>query len=95
MKSEYSRFGEQLCKGSGIEDLMYDLGNALTNAGPNVKMLGGGQPAHIPEVDAIWRKRMEEIMADGQNFESMVGNYDPPQGNPQFISTLARMLRRI
>ncbi len=93
MTPEYSKFGEQLCKGSGIEELMYDLGNALTTAGPDVKMLGGGQPAHIPEVDALWRKRMEEIMADGQCFENMVGNYDPPQGNPHFITALAKMLR--
>ena len=93
MNPEYSRFGERLCKGSGIEDLMYDLGNAMTTAGPNMKMLGGGQPAHIAEVDTIWRKRMEEIMTDGQSFENMVGNYDPPQGNPHFITALAKMLR--
>jgi len=93
MTPEYSRFGERLCTGSGIEELMFDLGNALTTAGPDVKMLGGGQPAHIPEVDALWRKRMEEIMADGQTFENMVGNYDPPQGNPHFITALAKMLR--
>ena len=32
-------------------------------------------------------------MADGQSFENMVGNYDPPQGNPHFITALAKMLR--
>ncbi len=93
MIPEYSTFGERLCLGSGIEELMFDLGNALTTAGPGMKMLGGGQPAHIPEVDALWRRRMKEIMADADAFENMVGNYDPPQGNPRFIKALAKMLR--
>lgn len=72
---------------------MSDLGNALTTGGPDIKMLGGGQPAHIPEVDALWRQRFLEIMADGDSFERMVGNYDPPKGNPHFIKSLAKMLR--
>jgi len=94
MIPNYSIFGERLCQGSGIEELMYDLGNAMTEAGPDVKMLGGGQPAHIPEVDAIWRSRMEEILADGSSFENMVGNYDPPQGSPVFTKALAGMLKK-
>eukprot|EP00112_Aurelia_sp_Birch-Aquarium-sp1_P009909 Seg21448.1 transcript_id=Seg21448.1/GoldUCD/mRNA.D3Y31 product="Valine-pyruvate aminotransferase" protein_id=Seg21448.1/GoldUCD/D3Y31 len=72
---------------------MDDLGNALALGGDDVKMLGGGQPAHIPEVDAIWRKRLEEIMADGNALEHMIGNYEPPQGNATFIKALATMLR--
>lgn len=93
MAIQFSRFGERLCQGSGIEELMDDLGNALVQGGDDIKMLGGGQPAHIPEVDAIWRKRLEEIMADGNALENMVGNYEAPKGNPRFISALAKMLR--
>ncbi len=92
MNTEFSRFGDRLCKGSGIEELMRDLGDALTTGGPDIKMLGGGQPAHIPEVDALWRQRFQEIMDDGDSFERMVGNYDPPKGNPHFIKALAKML---
>lgn len=32
-------------------------------------------------------------MADGDAFENMVGNYDPPRGNPHFIKALAAMLK--
>jgi len=63
MKWELSTFGKNLCEGSGIGELMDDLGEALAGGG-DVKMLGGGQPAHVPEVDAVWRRRMEEIMAE-------------------------------
>ena len=99
MDTEISTFGERLSLGSGIGELMDDLGNALAEAatgGKEMIMLGGGQPAHIPEVDALWRKRMKEIMevsADEQgNFESIVGNYDPPQGSPVFLKSMAKML---
>ncbi len=99
MNTEFSTFGERLCLGSGIGELMDDLGNALAEAaagGEEMIMLGGGQPAHIPEVDALWRKRMDEMMdvpagAHGC-FESVVGNYDPPQGTPVFLKSLAKML---
>ena len=53
-----------LCTGSGIGELMEDLGLALAAGGERMCMLGGGQPAHIPEIDAVWRRRMEEIMAE-------------------------------
>lgn len=101
MNVEFSKFGERLCLGSGIEELMSDLGNALSEAaagGDNMIMLGGGQPAHIDEVDAIWRKRMEEIMGvsvnKGGSLETMLGNYDPPNGSPAFLKAVAQMLKK-
>jgi len=89
--ADFSIFGSNLCGGSGIEELMDDLGNALNNGGPDIKMLGGGQPGSIPEMNAIWRRRLEEIMATPGAMEAMVGNYDPPKGNPKFISALAQL----
>lgn len=92
MKVEFSKFGERLCLGSGIEELMSDLGNALAEGGDDMIMLGGGQPAHISEVDAIWRKRMEEIMLNPGSMEAMLGNYEPPKGSATFLNALAKML---
>ncbi|MEO1857291.1 MAG: valine--pyruvate transaminase [Rubritalea sp.] len=89
--ADFSIFGSNLCGGSGIEELMDDLGNALVHGGPNIKMLGGGQPGSIPEMNAIWRRRMEEIMETPGVMEAMVGNYDPPKGNPKFILALAKL----
>ncbi len=50
MNLSFSKVGQLLGGGSGIGDLMDDLGNALANAGPDMKMLGGGQPAQVPAV---------------------------------------------
>ena len=93
MNPEFSNMGLQLAGGSGIEELMEDLGNALAHGGPDICMLGGGQPAHIPEVNAIWRRRMEEILAEPGAMEKVLGNYDPPRGNPRFIGALAGLFR--
>ena len=88
-----SKFGENLCGGSGIGELMDDLGEALA-AGGDVKMLGGGQPAHIPEIDAVWRHRMQEIMSEPGGLEKMIGNYDVPAGSDLFRKALAKLFQK-
>lgn len=93
MRWELSKFGKNLCGGSGIGELMDDLGEALAGGG-EVRMLGGGQPAHVPEMDAIWRQRMEEILAEPGGLERMLGNYDVPAGNEAFRVALADLFRR-
>ncbi|GAA5478467.1 valine--pyruvate aminotransferase [Haloferula helveola] len=93
MDFEFSKLGLELGSGSGIGELMKDLGEALA-AGGDIRMLGGGQPAHIPEVNAIWRRRMEEITEEPGALERMLANYDPPQGNPRFIEALSTLFRR-
>ena len=93
MNPEFSNMGRQLAGGSGIEELMEDLGNALAHGGPDICMLGGGQPAHIPEVNAIWRRRMEEILSEPGAMEKVLANYDPPRGNRRFIAALAKLFR--
>lgn len=70
---------------------MDDLGRAMTTD-PDMRMLGGGNPAHIPAVDAVWRRRVEELTGQGDALERMLGNYDPPRGNPHFIKALAGCL---
>lgn len=93
MKLDYSIFGEKLTGGSGIEELMEDLGNAMVLGGDDVKMLGGGQPGSIPEMNAVWRRRLEEIMAEPGGLERVIGQYDPPKGNPLFLRSLAKMFQ--
>lgn len=94
MSDQLSEFGQRLCVGSGIEELMDDLGNALALGGPNIRMLGGGQPAHIPEVNALWRMRMEEILSTPGELEKTLSNYDPPRGNPKFLEALAELFNQ-
>ncbi len=86
-----SNFGHKMAIQSGIGQLMDDLGAALAQKG-DVYMLGGGNPAHIGEVERYFRGRMKAMLADGDRFERALGNYDPPGGNMEFIAALAHLL---
>lgn len=88
----FSRFGERLTRKSGILALMDDLGDAMASPGQKF-MLGGGNPAHVPELDAIYRRRMAEIAGNGDELERMLGNYDTPKGRVRFLEALAELLR--
>src|SRR5262245_56114789 len=92
MTIPFSTIGEKLTAHSGILELMDDLGRAMTEW-PDMLMLGGGNPAPVPEVQKLWRDRMAAILAEGAAFDRMLGNYDPPQGNPRFVRALAELLR--
>jgi len=87
VERSYSDFGEKLSAHSGIFDLMEDLGRALSTGG--MIMMGGGNPAHIPAVEQVWRRRLEEILAVPGAMESMLGDYDTPRGRPDFLETIA------
>ena len=93
MSYEFSQFGQHLGCGSGIEELMDDLGHALAGGGPDLKMLGGGQPAQIPEINAVWRRRLEELMAEPGGLDRALTSYDPPRGNPHFLQAIAHLFR--
>ena len=86
-----SRFGQKVAVQSGIGQLMDDLGAALS-AKERVLMLGGGNPAHVPEVERCLRESMTALLDDGDRFEKAVGDYDPPQGNGEFIEATANLL---
>ena len=87
-----SRFGQKIRRRSGISQLMVDMGEGL-KAGVDVLMLGGGNPSHIPEVDRVFRQCMSGLLAKEGAFERAVGDYDPPQGNKEFIEAICELLR--
>ena len=93
MNIRFSSFGEKLRQRCGILELMDDLGEAMTTS-PEMRMMGGGNPAAIPEVQAIWRERAADMLADGTELDRMLVNYDPPAGNPAFLSAVADCLNR-
>ena len=93
MSYPFSNFGRHLGCGSGIGELMDDLGHAMASGGPDLKMLGGGQPARIPEMNAVWRRRLEELMEEMGGLERALTTYDPPRGNPHFLEAIANLFR--
>lgn len=88
----FSQFAKRYQQRTGTVQLMEDLGRAQRARGP-IYMLGGGNPAHIPEAELQFREAMSSIVADHQAFGRMVGDYDAPQGNPGFREVLAELLQ--
>jgi valine--pyruvate aminotransferase len=90
---QFSKFAKRYTEHSGIVQLMEDLGDAMAAEQP-VLMLGGGNPAHIPEMEAFLRERMQRLVDNPAEFSHFVGDYDPPRGNKRFIAALADLFRR-
>ncbi|MDA8746331.1 valine--pyruvate transaminase [Rubripirellula amarantea] len=96
MQFQFSEVGQRLSGHSGIVELMDDLGAALTGAGSSeMRMLGGGNPAHVPPVLAVWRERLQAIVDDIAHCDRMLANYDGPAGSPRFRESFAAALRDI
>lgn len=87
-----SSFAHKLTADSGILRLMDDLGRPLPE-GIIARKLGGGNPARIPEVECLYRREMEALLARGDSFEQAISRYDAPQGRISFIRTLASFFR--
>jgi valine--pyruvate aminotransferase len=88
-----SKFGKKLTSGSGIVDLMEDLGTAL-NENPEMIFMGGGNPARIPQMEALFKQRLQSIAGDSKQLAGMTGVYQSPQGELSFRRQVADLLKR-
>lgn len=88
---ELSLFGEKYTRRTGILELMDDLG---ASADRRVCMLGGGNPAHIPAMCRLWKRRMKQVLRRGREFEGMLANYDSSRGRRSFLEALSELLNR-
>ncbi|KEF32758.1 Valine--pyruvate aminotransferase [Marinobacter nitratireducens] len=88
-----SAFGRKFTADAGITSLMDDLGNAMAS-GDDMIMMGGGNPGHIPEIQARVQEILAGISDNEEDMRRLVGIYDPPQGEKQFIASLADLLNR-
>ncbi|GEA52595.1 valine--pyruvate transaminase [Vibrio inusitatus NBRC 102082] len=86
----YSKFGEKFNRNSGITQLMGDLNDGLRT--PGALMLGGGNPAAIPEMMDYFSEVTAQMLANGELVSAMA-NYDGPQGKDTFVKGLAKLLR--
>jgi len=87
----FSKFGEKFTRNSGITQLMDDLGKANHSKDPNTVMLGGGNPALIPEAHDIFVDELQKLITSS-DVDQMLGLYDGPQGNEAFIKALVKQL---
>lgn len=86
-----SDFGERFQGYSGITHLMDDLAEGL--AQPGMIMLGGGNPAAIPEVMTVFETVIARLNESGKLLDTLA-NYDGPQGKSVFLETLAEFFRQ-
>ncbi len=93
MVGPWSKFGDRYTRPTGALELMQDLGAAMDGEHSTL-LLGGGNPGSIPEVQAIFRRRLAEIAASDESFERLVGKYAHPQGERRFRRLLAELLVR-
>ena len=88
-----SAFGKKFVGDAGITTLMDDISSALSS-GRDTIMMGGGNPANIPEIEAIMRQRLKSLANDPASARQLLGSYDPPQGNSQLIDALAHLFSK-
>ncbi len=85
----FSQFGKKFTRFSGITQLMDDLNEGI-RGGDNILMLGGGNPAAIPEVKDRFSELLQELLDQGKLVEALA-NYDGPQGKDLFLDALANL----
>lgn len=88
---EFSTFGQKFTRQAGITLLMDDLNQGLQD--PDAIMLGGGNPAAIPELQQALQQEMQACLARGELLQT-VANYDGPLGKDAFAHALAELLQR-
>ncbi|WP_411703954.1 valine--pyruvate transaminase [Edaphovirga cremea] len=86
----FSIFGDKFTRFSGITRLMGDMNDGLRT--PGAVMLGGGNPAKIPEMQVYFQQLFQEMLEQGKLTEALC-NYDGPQGKDVLLKALATMLR--
>jgi valine--pyruvate aminotransferase len=86
----HSGFARRFVRPTGALELMDDLGAA----GPATLMLGGGNPARIPAMEAVYARRLAEIAADPAQFGRFAASYAAPGGDVRFRAVVAEALAK-
>ena len=89
----YSNFGTKFTQPNGITQLMEDLGGAKNSNNPNIVMLGGGNPALVPQVNEVFLSELQKLVASNK-VSQVFGLYDGPTGNDEFRAALAGQLSK-
>ncbi len=87
----FSVFGDKFTRSTGISRLMGDMNEGLRT--PGAVMLGGGNPAQIPEMQDYFQTLFTEMLSEGKLTEALC-NYDGPQGKDVLRHSLAALLKQ-
>jgi valine--pyruvate aminotransferase len=83
-----SAFGERFSGPTGISELMTDLSSPPADPSAPFCMLGGGNPAVVPEIDAAWRESLRSIVGS-PGFSRLAGAYGSQIGLDGFREAVA------
>lgn len=89
MDQIYSSWANRLRNNQGIRSLMEDLGKVTGH--PDEILLGGGNPAKIPEAEALFQETFSRV-AKHPTLRSLLGDYQAPTGNDSFREIAAEFL---
>jgi len=89
----FSDFGARFRGDSGTSTLMRDLAVDPHTTSPQYR-LGGGNPANLPAVDAIFRNQLRALASDENRFSETLARYPSPKGDLAFITALTDFLNR-
>lgn len=87
----FSLFGDKFTRHSGITLLMEDLNDGLRTHG--AIMLGGGNPAQIPEMQDYFQTLLTDMLESGKATDALC-NYDGPQGKTELPHCLPECCAR-
>jgi len=87
-----STFGLRFSQRCTSQDMADQSIRALTSTGGNIVSMGIGNPAFIPEVNRLWRRRMKEIIEKGNTFERVLCQYSTDRGERGFLEAFADIL---
>jgi valine--pyruvate aminotransferase len=90
----FTKFGQKMTSNAGILSLMDDLGKAKSSYGKSMVMMGGGNPAQIPEFQEIMRQELLQLCSEPADFRKLVGSYGSPQGESGFLQGIADLLKK-
>ncbi len=89
---QLSTFGDKFTANSGIVELMDDINTAF-NENPDMLFLGGGNPGRIPEMEALFQRRLNELNNDAQERFNLLGLYQSTKGEKTFRAAVAALLQ--
>lgn len=87
----FSQFGDKFTQHTGISRLMEDMDAGLRT--PGTIMLGGGNPAQIPAMNAYFQQLFAQMHDEGKLSDALC-NYDGPRGKTTLLNALAGLLSK-
>lgn len=93
MDPRLSHLGQRISRLSGVRAINKDIAETLQKEGSHWIDLGAGNPVILPEVEAMWRRYTQELMAEPE-FGKVLCRYGVSQGYGPLIEAVVDYFNR-